>query len=37
MTNPLLDTEFLEALDKHREREVYARIIALSFQEDPLE
>jgi len=35
--NPLLDKEFLSLLDAHRERETYARIIALSFQEDPLE
>ena len=35
--NPLLDKEFLAALDAHREREIYARIIALSFNEDPLE
>ena len=35
--NPLLDKDFLIALDAHRDREIYARIIALSFQEDPLE
>lgn len=35
--NPLLDTEFLKVLDAYRERETYARIIALSFQEDPIE
>lgn len=37
LNNPLLDKEFLSALDAYRERETYARIIALSFQEDPLE
>ena len=35
--NPLLDKEFLAALDAHREREIYARVIALSFDEQPLE
>ena len=35
--NPLLDKEFLAALDAHRERETYARVIALSFDEQPLE
>lgn len=35
--NPLLDKDFLSVLDAHRERETYVRIIALSFQEDPLE
>lgn len=35
--NPLLDKDFLSELDAYRERETYARIIALSFQEDPLE
>lgn len=37
INNPLLDKEFLSLLDAHRDRETYARIIALSFQEDPLE
>ena len=35
--NPLLDKDFLLELDKHREREVYARIIALTFDEQPVE
>ena len=35
--NPLVDKEFLIALDEHREREIYARVIALTFQEDPVE
>ena len=35
--NPLADKDFLAALDAHRERVTYARIIALSFQEEPLE
>ena len=33
----MLDEEFLKVLDAHKEREIYARIIALSFQEEPLE
>lgn len=35
--NPLLDSQFLLELDKHREREVYARVIALTFDEQPVE
>lgn len=35
--NPLLDTQFLLELDKQKEREVYARVIALSFDEQPVE
>ena len=35
--NPLLDKDFLALLDTKRERETYARIIALSFAEEPLE
>ena len=35
--NPLVDKEFLALLDSHREREIYARIIALTFQEEPIE
>ena len=35
--NPLLDKDFLTLLDTKRERETYARIIALSFAEEPLE
>ena len=37
LNNPLLDKEFLNLLDANRERETYARIVALSFQEEPLE
>lgn len=36
-TNPLLDKDFLKALDEHREKETYAKIIALTYQEDPIE
>lgn len=32
-----MDKEFLIALDEFREREIYARVIALTFQEDPVE
>ena len=35
--NPLVNKDFLAALDSNRERETYARIIALTFQEEPLE
>ena len=35
--NPLLDKDFLAELDAYREREVYAKIIALNFQEQPIE
>lgn len=35
--NPLLDSQFLLELDKHREHEVYARVIALTFDEQPVE
>lgn len=37
MKNPMLDIEFLKRLDEDREREVYAKIIALTFDEDPTE
>ena len=37
MKNPMLDIEFLKRLDADREREVYAKIIALTFDEDPTE
>ena len=37
MKNPMLDIEFLKRLDADREREVYAKIIALNFDEDPTE
>lgn len=35
--NPLADKEFLEKLDASRDRQVYARITALDFQEQPVE
>lgn len=35
--NPLLDTEFLKALDKENQREIYARIISLTKDENPIE
>ena len=35
--NPLADKQFLALLDANRERETYARIIALTFQEEPME
>ena len=35
MMNPLLDKDFLAKLDSHNEREVFARITALTFQESP--
>lgn len=35
--NPLLDKEFLIKLDKQEYREVYAKIIALTFEEYPTE
>ena len=35
--NPLLDKDFLRELDAHRSREVYAKVIALSFDEQPLD
>ena len=35
--NPLLNIDFLELLNSNRNREVYARIIALSFAEEALE
>ena len=35
--NPLIDKEFLAVLDAYRDRETYAKIIALTFQEQPLE
>ena len=37
MRNPLLDKEFLKELDKHREKEVWAKIIALTVDEEPVE
>ena len=35
--NPLLDKDFLVKLNANKEREIYARIIALTFQETPVE
>ena len=37
LNNPLLDEEFLLKLIEKRERKTYARIIALTFQEEPIE
>ena len=37
MKNPLLDKEFLIELDNIKEKEVWARIIALTFDEKPIE
>lgn len=37
MANPLTDYNFLEQLMSHNEREIFARITALSFNEQPLE
>jgi hypothetical protein len=35
--NPLLDFSFLSALDQNREKEIYIKIIALNFNEEPIE
>ena len=35
--NPLLDDEFLKELYRHREKEVFAKIIALTLSNDPIE
>ena len=35
--NPLLDTYFIEALDKHNQRELYAKIVCLNLDELPIE
>ena len=37
MKNPLLDQEFLKQLFKSKEKELYAKIIALNFNEEPIE
>ena len=37
MINPLLDKNFLEALDKHNQRELYAKIVCLTLDELPVE
>lgn len=35
--NPLLDDEFLKELYRHREKEIFAKIIALTLNNDPIE
>ena len=35
--NPLLDLDFLKQLDESRNKIVYARIIALTYDEEPIE
>ena len=35
--NPLLDDEFLKELYRHREKEIFAKVIALTLQNDPIE
>lgn len=37
LNNPLVDKDFLAVLDANRQRDIYARIIALTFQEEPVE
>ena len=37
MKNPLLDLDFLKALDNQTQHEVYAKVIALTFDEKPTE
>ena len=37
MINPLLDTHFIELLDKHNQRELYAKIVCLTLDELPVE
>jgi len=37
MKNPLLDKQFIEALDKHNQRELYAKIVSLTIDEKPIE
>lgn len=37
MNNPLFDKEFLKNLYEHREKEVYAKVIALTFDEHSVE
>ena len=37
MRNPLLDKEFLYDLNQYRHKEIYAKIISLNFNEEPLE
>lgn len=35
--NPLLDEEFLKELYTHRQKEIFAKLIALTLEEDPIE
>ena len=37
MNNPLLDNDFLNDLNNHRQREIYARITLLTNDELPIE
>ena len=37
MKNPLMDKDFLYELNQYKHKDVYARIISLSFDERPLE
>ena len=36
-TNPLLDKEFLHELDQSRHKEIYAKVISLDLNENPIE
>lgn len=35
--DPMLDSEFLKQLSMHRDREIYAKIVALDLNENPIE
>ena len=35
--NPLIDVDFLKRLDTEKEREVFAKVISLDWDENPLE
>ena len=37
MRNPLMDKDFLYELNQYQHKEIYAKVISLNFQEDPLE
>ena len=37
MKNPLIDKEFLKALDEKQVKEVFAKVIALDFEDNPIE
>lgn len=37
MRNPLMDKDFLYELNQYQHKEIYAKIISLNFQEQPLE